>query len=140
MQADRAFTSDRTGAQSRGDYHRHRPDAGASRGGFVAFRDVSDSDALTVLIFSVGGGDAEHNVSTNLVSAIDRAKKRAAKVFEIVGKDTGHTARHGDVVVVIPQVNPAWITPLSEAFRRWSGIASSRIRSCRKNDQVVNGS
>jgi hypothetical protein len=62
-------------------------------------------------------GDAERNVSTNLVSAIDLAKKRAAKVFGIVGKDTGYTARHGDVVVVIPQVNPAWVTPLSEAFQ-----------------------
>jgi D-sedoheptulose 7-phosphate isomerase len=38
-------------------------------------------------------------------------------VFGIVGKDTGYTARHGDVVVVIPQVNPAWVTPLSEAFQ-----------------------
>jgi D-sedoheptulose 7-phosphate isomerase len=38
-------------------------------------------------------------------------------VFGVVGKDTGYTALHGDVVVVIPQVNAARITPLSEAFQ-----------------------
>jgi D-sedoheptulose 7-phosphate isomerase len=70
-----------------------------------------------ILIFSVGGGDAERNVSANLISAIELAKKRAAKVFGVVGKGTGYTARNGDVVVVIPQVNPAWVTPLSEAFQ-----------------------
>ncbi len=85
---------------------------------FAAWLETSrlgDDDAI--LIFSVGGGDVERNVSTNLVSAIDMAKKRSAKVFGIVGKDMGYTARHGDVVVVIPQVNPAWVTPLSEAFQ-----------------------
>jgi D-sedoheptulose 7-phosphate isomerase len=85
---------------------------------FAAWLETSRLDGDdAILIFSVGGGDAERNVSTNLVSAIDLAKKRAAKVFGIVGKDTGYTARHGDVVVVIPQVNPAWVTPLSEAFQ-----------------------
>jgi D-sedoheptulose 7-phosphate isomerase len=81
---------------------------------FAAWLETSRLDGDdAILIFSVGGGDAERNVSTNLVSAIDLAKKRAAKVFGIVGRDTGYTARHGDVVVVIPQVNPAWVTPLS---------------------------
>ena len=85
---------------------------------FAAWLETSRLDGDdAILIFSVGGGDAERNVSTNLVSAIDLAKKRAAKVFGIVGRDTGYTARHGDVVVVIPQVNPAWVTPLSEAFQ-----------------------
>jgi D-sedoheptulose 7-phosphate isomerase len=85
---------------------------------FTAWLETSrlDSDDA-ILIFSVGGGDAERNVSPNLISAIELAKKRTTKVFGVVGKDTGYTARHGDVVVVIPQVNPAWITPLSEAFQ-----------------------
>src|ERR1700676_3907818 len=84
---------------------------------FAAWLETSRLDGDdAILIFSVGGGDAERNVSTNLFSAIDLAKKRVAKVFGIVGRDTGYTARHGDVVVVIPQVNPAWVTPLSEAF------------------------
>ena len=70
-----------------------------------------------ILVLSVGGGDAERNVSANLVKAIDFAKKRSAKVFGIVGKETGYAAKQSNVVVVIPQVNPAWITPLSEAFQ-----------------------
>ena len=70
-----------------------------------------------ILVLSVGGGDAERNVSTNLVKAIDFAKTRSAKVFGIVGKDTGYATRQGDIIVVIPQVNPAWVTPLSEAFQ-----------------------
>ena len=51
------------------------------------------------------------------MKAINVAKKRSAKVFGIVGKDTGYAARRGDVVIAIPQVNPAWVTRLSEAFR-----------------------
>jgi D-sedoheptulose 7-phosphate isomerase len=85
---------------------------------FTAWLETSRLDGDdAILIFSVGGGDAERNVSPNLISAIELAKKRTAKVFGVVGKDKGYTARHGDVVVVIPQVNPAWITPLSEAFQ-----------------------
>ena len=69
---------------------------------------LSAKDAI--LIYSVGGGDAERNVSANIVKAIDLAKARSAKVFGIVGRDSGHTARHGDVVVLIPQVNSALST------------------------------
>lgn len=76
---------------------------------------LNKNDAL--LIFSVGGGDAEKNVSTNLIKAIDLAKQRGAHVFGIVGRATGYTAKQGDVVVVIPQVNVDRITPLSEGFQ-----------------------
>jgi D-sedoheptulose 7-phosphate isomerase len=65
----------------------------------------------------VGGGDAERNVSVNLMRAIDLAKERGAKVFGIVGRDSGYTAKKGDIVVVIPQVNPARVTPLSEGMQ-----------------------
>jgi D-sedoheptulose 7-phosphate isomerase len=85
---------------------------------FAAWLEGSRLDADDgILVFSVGGGDAERNVSANLIKAIDFAKKRSAKVFGIVGKETGYTAKQGDVVVVIPQINPAWTTPLSEAFQ-----------------------
>src|SRR5215468_12514888 len=85
---------------------------------FSAWLEISRLDADdAILIYSVGGGDAERNISANLVKAIELAKARSAKVFGIVGRDSGHTARHGDVVVVIPQVNPSWVTPLSEAFQ-----------------------
>ena len=85
---------------------------------FAAWLEISrlnDKDAL--LIYSVGGGDAERNVSANIVKAIDLAKTRAAKVYGIVGRDKGYTAKHGDVVVLIPQIEPNWVTPLSEAFQ-----------------------
>lgn len=70
-----------------------------------------------ILVFSVGGGDQERNISVNIIKAVDYAKSVGAKVFGVVGRDTGYTARHGDVVVVVPQVNPARVTPLSEAFQ-----------------------
>jgi D-sedoheptulose 7-phosphate isomerase len=70
-----------------------------------------------ILVFSVGGGDVARNVSTNIVKAVDYAKAKGAKVFGIVGKDTGHTAKQGDAVVVVPMVNESRVTPLSEAFQ-----------------------
>jgi D-sedoheptulose 7-phosphate isomerase len=83
--------------------------------GWLEVSDLNANDAILVL--SVGGGDVERSVSPNLVEAIDLAKSRGASVFGIVGKDSGYTARHGDVVVIVPQVNAARITPLSEAFQ-----------------------
>ncbi len=85
---------------------------------FAAWLEISRLDAKdAILVYSVGGGDAERNISANLVKAIELAKARSAKVFGIVGRDSGHTAKHGDVVVVVPQVDPNWVTPLSEAFQ-----------------------
>lgn len=85
---------------------------------FAGWLEVSRLDADdALLIFSVGGGDAERRVSVNLIRAIDVARQRGARVFGIVGKDTGYTARYGDVVVAIPQPAPHWVTPLSEAFQ-----------------------
>ena len=85
---------------------------------FAAWLETSRLNAKdAVLVYSVGGGDAERNISPNIVKAVDLAKARSAKVFGIVGRDSGYTARHGDVVVVVPQVNPGWVTPLSEAFQ-----------------------
>lgn len=71
-------------------------------------------DALFIL--SVGGGDKERNISANLISAIDLARERGAKVLGIVGKSEGYTAKNG-LTVVIPIVNDAHITPHSEAFQ-----------------------
>jgi D-sedoheptulose 7-phosphate isomerase len=85
---------------------------------FAAWLEISHlNDKDAILVYSVGGGDAERNVSANIVKAVDLAKARSAKVFGIVGRDSGHTAKHADVVVLIPQVNPSWVTPLSEAFQ-----------------------
>lgn len=85
---------------------------------------LNEKDAIFVL--SVGGGDAEKNISTNIIRAIDLAKNVGAKVLGIVGKSSGYTAKNGDAVVVVPQVNPARVTPLSEGFQAvvWHCIVS----------------
>ncbi|MFO0679970.1 MAG: SIS domain-containing protein [Polyangiaceae bacterium] len=69
-----------------------------------------------LLIFSVGGGNAEKNVSMNLVKAIDVAKEVGAKVFGVVGKDGGYTKKAGDATVLIPVVHADRITPHTEGF------------------------
>ncbi|HET7435013.1 MAG TPA: SIS domain-containing protein [Thermoanaerobaculia bacterium] len=69
-----------------------------------------------VLVFSVGGGNVEKNVSVNLVRAIDLARERGAKIFGIVGKDGGYTKQVADECVVIPTVNAAHITPHTEGL------------------------
>ena len=85
---------------------------------FAAWLEISNlNDKDAILVYSVGGGDAERNISANIVRAVDLAKSRSAKVFGIVGRDSGYTAKHGDVVVRIPAVAPSWVTPLSEAFQ-----------------------
>lgn len=75
---------------------------------------ASSNDA--VFVFSVGGGDADMNISVNLVRALDEAKRRSMKIYGVVGRKGGHAKKIGDVVVVIPTVNPAHITPHTEAF------------------------
>jgi D-sedoheptulose 7-phosphate isomerase len=70
-----------------------------------------------VLVFSVGGGNAEKNVSANLVSALQLAKEVGARVIGIVGRDGGHTAKVADACVVVPTINPDHVTPHTEAFQ-----------------------
>ena len=75
----------------------------------------SERDVLFVL--SVGGGDSERNISVNLIAAIDEAKRRGMDVLGIVGRDGGYTKQRGDLVLIIPTVNPANVTAHSEAFQ-----------------------
>ena len=70
-----------------------------------------------VLVFSVGGGDAERNISVNLVHALDEAKRRGCRIYGVVGREGGYTKQVGDAVVVIPTVNPDRVTPHAEAFQ-----------------------
>src|ERR1700716_1239967 len=76
---------------------------------------LNDKDAL--LVFSVGGGNVEKNVSPNLVTALQLAKERGASVLGIVGRDGGYTAQVADVCIIIPTVNPMNTTPHAEAFQ-----------------------
>ena len=75
---------------------------------------LSENDAI--FIFSVGGGNSEKNVSMNLVHALKYAKKVNAKIFGVVGRDGGHTAKIADECIVIPTIDPSLITPQTEAF------------------------
>jgi D-sedoheptulose 7-phosphate isomerase len=70
-----------------------------------------------VFIFSVGGGDAERNISSNLVRALQYAQEIGAKICGVVGRDGGFTAQVADACVIIPVVNQATITPHTEAFQ-----------------------
>ena len=69
-----------------------------------------------LLVFSVGGGSREKNVSMNVVRAIELAKSVGAKIFGVVGKDGGATKQHADACVVIPTVSPDRITPHTEGL------------------------
>ncbi|HUJ72222.1 MAG TPA: SIS domain-containing protein [Verrucomicrobiae bacterium] len=79
-----------------------------------------------LLIFSVGGGDAQRGVSANLVAALQYAKQVGASIGGIVGRAEGYTAQVADVCVVIPVANPAHITPHAEAFQAvvWHALVS----------------
>ena len=70
-----------------------------------------------VLVLSVGGGDAEKNISPNLVAALQYAKHVGARVIGIVGRDGGYTAQVADTCVIVPTVNSAHVTPHTEAFQ-----------------------
>lgn len=84
---------------------------------FAAWLKVSRAGSNdAVFIFSVGGGDAEKNISVNLVRALDEAKRRGLKIFGVVGRQGGYTKQVGDAVVVVPTVNAAHVTPHTEAF------------------------
>ena len=85
---------------------------------FAEWLKVSRANAKdAILIFSVGGGNLEKNVSPNIVAAINEAKERGLKVLGIVGRDGGYTKKAGDVVVVIPTIEEARVTPHAEAFQ-----------------------
>jgi D-sedoheptulose 7-phosphate isomerase len=82
-----------------------------------------------VLIFSVGGGNLERNVSPNLVEGLKVAKERNLKVFGVVGRDGGYTKQVGDAVVVVPTVASDRVTPHAEAFQAvvWHCLVSHPV-------------
>lgn len=70
-----------------------------------------------VLVFSVGGGNLERNISPNLVRALEYAKEVGATTCGIVGRDGGFTAKVADACVIVPTVNPRTVTPHTESFQ-----------------------
>ena len=88
---------------------------------------LCEKDALLVL--SVGGGDTEHNISVNLVRALEEAKARKSMILGIVGREEGYCKKIGDHVLVIPTVNSSNVTPHTEAFQAvvWHCLVSHPI-------------
>mgnify|MGYP003621182588 CR=1 FL=1 len=70
-----------------------------------------------VMVFSVGGGNLEKNISANIVQALQLAQKVGAKVIGIVGRDGGYTAKVADACVIVPTLSPETVTPHAEAFQ-----------------------
>ncbi len=76
---------------------------------------LSSKDLL--LIFSVGGGNLEKNISVNILESIKYANSIRAKVCGVVGRDGGYTAQSSKACVIIPPLNPDTVTPHTEAFQ-----------------------
>ena len=76
---------------------------------------ANEKDA--VMVFSVGGGSEHHEVSVNIVRALDEAKQRGVSIIGIVGRDGGYTKVIGDQVIVVPVVDPDLVTPHTESFQ-----------------------
>ena len=79
-----------------------------------------------IFILSVGGGDKEKKISTNLIEAIDLAISKKASVMGIVGKSRGYTFLKGNSVVLVPEIEDKLVTPLSESYQSviWHCIVS----------------
>src|SRR5271167_3484619 len=75
---------------------------------------IHDRDG--VLVFSVGGGNREKNVSVNIVKALETASKAGARIFGIVGRDGGFTRQAAEACVVIPTASAERVTPHTEGL------------------------
>ena len=84
---------------------------------------LSDRDAL--LVFSVGGGSRERNVSTNLVRAMEAARDAGASIYGVVGAPGGTLGELADVAILI-EPPPELRTPLVESFQAvvWHALVS----------------
>ena len=92
--------------------------------GWLNVSKLSSKDLIFVL--SVGGGSREKFISPGIVNAIELAKERNARVVGIVGKAEGYTRKVADASILVPVVNPEYITPHSESFQTvlWHLFAS----------------
>jgi D-sedoheptulose 7-phosphate isomerase len=84
---------------------------------------LASKDAL--MVFSVGGGSRSHNVSVNLVNAIELARDLGASIYGVVGAPGGTLAQLADVAIVI-DAPAALRTPLVESFQAvvWHALVS----------------
>ena len=75
----------------------------------------SQSDCL--FVFSVGGGNVEHNVSANIVESLKLAKQVKASIVGGVGRDGGYTAQVANACVVVPTISSENVTPYTESMQ-----------------------
>ena len=75
---------------------------------------LSAKDAM--LVFSVGGGSREHNISMNLVQAMELATEVGAPIYAFIGKADGHAAQAAEVAIVV-ECEAARRTPHVESFQ-----------------------
>jgi D-sedoheptulose 7-phosphate isomerase len=75
---------------------------------------ISSRDA--VLVFSVGGGNREKNVSVNIVRALETAIGAGAHIFGIVGRDGGFTREVAGFCILVPTIASERITPHTEGL------------------------
>ena len=97
---------------------------------FVEWLKISQlNEKDCILVFSVGGGNKEKNISSNLVHALTFAKEKQSKVIGVVGRDGGYTAKVADACCIIPVTNPINTTPHTEAFHAvvWHALVSHPI-------------
>jgi D-sedoheptulose 7-phosphate isomerase len=93
---------------------------------FSAWLEISrlgERDAL--FVFSVGGGSRKHNVSVNLVNAMELGKARGAALYGVAGAPGGTLAELADVAILV-DAPPALKTPLVESFQAvvWHALVS----------------
>lgn len=91
--------------------------------GWLKISRLCARDAL--LVFSVGGGSREHNVSTNLVRAMEVAREEGAAIYGVVGAPGGTLAELADVAILL-EPPPELRTPLVESFQAvvWHALVS----------------
>jgi D-sedoheptulose 7-phosphate isomerase len=85
---------------------------------------LSKNDAI--LVFSVGGGNLEKNISTNIVSALQYGQEIGTTILGIVSRDGGYTKKVATACVLIPIISDESITPYAESFQGllWHGIVN----------------
>ena len=91
---------------------------------WLAVSKLSASDAL--LVFSVGGGSREHNVSVNLVNAIERARELGASIYGVVGSPGRNAGASSQTWRIVDRAPADLKTPLVESFQAvvWHALVS----------------
>lgn len=85
---------------------------------FVNWLKVSNLNSKdAIMVLSVGGGNLEKNISTNIVAALKYAKEVKASTIGIVSRDGGYAKKVADVCIMVPVVKDEFITPFAESFQ-----------------------